>query len=195
MTDGRSHRPELVALLGDGLTVLAPAVGLWRGGPQPGTLARPGDEIGELEILGVLHRLVAPAQAVGAVVDDGRPRRAPIAVDYRANLFTIDPAAIAGTVAAAEQADLAAAGGTLQFRAPLSGRFYARPSPDKPPFVQPGDEIAEGQTIGLLEVMKTFNRLTYGGESLPKRARVRAVLPDNEADLDQGDPILEIEPA
>jgi acetyl-CoA carboxylase biotin carboxyl carrier protein len=195
MTDGRSHRHELVALLGDDLTVRSPAVGLWRGGPSPGRVVRPGDEIGELEILGVLHRLVAPAHAVGAVVDDGRPRRAPIAVDHGAVLFRVDPAAVAGTLAAAETAQDAATTGALLFRAPLSGRFYARPGPDQPPFVHAGDEIAEGQTVGLLEVMKTFNRLTYGGEGLPVRARVKAVLPDNEADLDQGDAILELEPA
>jgi acetyl-CoA carboxylase biotin carboxyl carrier protein len=192
MTDGRMHRPELVALLGDDLDVRAPAVGLWRGGPRPGTVVRAGDEIGELEILGVLHRLVAPPQAVGAVVDDGRPSRAPIAVDFGAMLFRLD--AIEATAAATHEAKDPATTGALVFRTPLSGRFYARPAPDKPNFVAPGDVIAVGQTVGLLEVMKTFNRIIYGGEGLPARARVTRVVPENEADLDQGDPILEIEP-
>ncbi len=193
MTDGRSHRPELVAL-GDGLHVRSPAVGLWRGGPRPGTLVRPGDDIGELEILGVLHRLVAPPHAVGVVVDDGRPQIAPIAVDYGALLFAVDPEAVAGSVTAAEREDATAHAGAIVFRSPLSGRFYARPAPDKPPFVAAGDEVATGQTVGLLEVMKTFNRLVYGGDGLPPRARIKAVIPQDEADLDQGDSILELEP-
>ena len=193
MTDGRSHRNSLTALLGDGLQLRAPAVGLWRGGPRPGTLVRPGDDIGELEILGVLHRLVAPPHAVGAVVDDGRPRLAPIAVDHGALLFTLDPEAVAGSMAEADRSEASVHAGALVFRTPLSGRFYARPGPDKPPFVKAGDEVASGQTVGLLEVMKTFNRLVYGGEGLPARARIKAVIPQDESDLDQGDAILELE--
>jgi acetyl-CoA carboxylase biotin carboxyl carrier protein len=44
-------------------------------------------------------------------------------------------------------------------------------------------------------VMKTFNRLTYGGPGLPDRAKVRAVLVRDEADVDSGTAILELEPA
>jgi acetyl-CoA carboxylase biotin carboxyl carrier protein len=76
----------------------------------------------------------------------------------------------------------------------LSGRYYARPSPDKPMFVQPGSEVGPGQTVALLEVMKTFNRLTYGGAGLPERARVKALLVRDEDDVDAGTPILELEP-
>jgi acetyl-CoA carboxylase biotin carboxyl carrier protein len=57
-----------------------------------------------------------------------------------------------------------------------------------------GDEIATGQTVALLEVMKTFNRLAYGGDGLPERARVKAVLVRDEADVEAGAPILELEP-
>ncbi|MBC8072185.1 MAG: hypothetical protein IAG13_27945, partial [Deltaproteobacteria bacterium] len=85
-------------------------------------------------------------------------------------------------------------GGKLVFRAPLSGRFYARSSPDKPAFVAVGDEITSGQTVALLEVMKTFNRLSYGGAGLPERARVRAVLVRDEDDVEAGAAILELEP-
>ncbi len=42
---------------------------------------------------------------------------------------------------------------------PLPGVFYRRPAPDKDEFVQPGDEVAEGQVIGLIEVMKSFSEL------------------------------------
>jgi acetyl-CoA carboxylase biotin carboxyl carrier protein len=41
-------------------------------------------------------------------------------------------------------------------QAPLPGTFYRKPAPDQPPFKSPGDTVAVGDTIGLIEVMKTF---------------------------------------
>lgn len=39
---------------------------------------------------------------------------------------------------------------------PLPGTFYMKPSPDADPYKSPGDPVAVGETIGLIEVMKTF---------------------------------------
>ncbi len=39
----------------------------------------------------------------------------------------------------------------------LTGTFYRSPSPDAPPFVEIGDRVEEGQTIGLLEAMKMLS--------------------------------------
>ncbi len=39
---------------------------------------------------------------------------------------------------------------------PLPGTFYIRPDPASDPFKSPGDAVAVGDTIGLVEVMKTF---------------------------------------
>lgn len=43
--------------------------------------------------------------------------------------------------------------------APIPGIFYRRPAPDKPPFVQEGDSVDVGQTIGVIEIMKQFTEL------------------------------------
>ena len=40
--------------------------------------------------------------------------------------------------------------------APLVGTFYAAPAPEQPPFVSVGDKVAKGQTVCLLEAMKTM---------------------------------------
>jgi len=40
--------------------------------------------------------------------------------------------------------------------APIPGIFYRRPAPDQPPFKNEGEAVAIGDTIGLIEVMKTF---------------------------------------
>jgi acetyl-CoA carboxylase biotin carboxyl carrier protein len=72
----------------------------------------------------------------------------------------------------------------------MSGRFYSRPSPNDPPFVSAGEIVQRGQTIGLLEVMKTFNRLVYQGDALPERAVVEKIVPGEGDDVVRGDVIL-----
>jgi acetyl-CoA carboxylase biotin carboxyl carrier protein len=39
---------------------------------------------------------------------------------------------------------------------PVPGTFYRRPDPDSDPFVDPGGEVATGDTVGLVEIMKNF---------------------------------------
>jgi acetyl-CoA carboxylase biotin carboxyl carrier protein len=40
---------------------------------------------------------------------------------------------------------------------PFPGIFYRRPDPDSDPYANEGDEIEEGATIGLVEIMKQFH--------------------------------------
>jgi biotin carboxyl carrier protein len=72
--------------------------------------------------------------------------------------------------------------------APMPGTFYLRPAPDQPPFKQDGDAVATGETVGLIEVMKTFNAVT--AETAGKLVRY---LVDNEEPVMAGDPLYEIE--
>jgi acetyl-CoA carboxylase biotin carboxyl carrier protein len=59
---------------------------------------------------------------------------------------------------AAEESKPAAGEGEL-ITSPMVGTFYASPSPDSPPFVQPGDTVRKGQTLCILEAMKIMNEL------------------------------------
>ena len=43
---------------------------------------------------------------------------------------------------------------------PMVGVFYRAPSPSDPNFVEIGDRVERGQTIGLVEAMKVFNEIT-----------------------------------
>ncbi len=45
---------------------------------------------------------------------------------------------------------------------PLPGIFYRQPAPDKPPYKDAGDQVAEGDVIGLVEVMKQFSEVHCG---------------------------------
>jgi len=42
---------------------------------------------------------------------------------------------------------------------PLPGIFYRKPAPDKDPYVNEGDSVEVGQTIGLVEIMKQFTEV------------------------------------
>lgn len=182
--------------LADGRVELrSPAVGLWRGAPAPGSLLMPGAYIGQLEVLGVLHDLVTDDHAHGLVVGETPGARlARVPVEHGSLLLSLDPSA--GAVLAVEaEAEAGPGAGGLQFRAPSSGRFYLRPAPDKPAFVEPGSVIQEGQTVCLLEIMKTFHRISYGGAGLPKKAKVAVVVPGDGADVEAGDALLLLEEA
>ncbi len=197
--DGRSQSPELpvrVRAEGDArLWLCAPAVGLWRERPAPGARLFPGASAGTLEILGVAHRLRVPPGAAGLVLPYEGPvlARAPVAFDDPLLALDLRAGMSQGETAAAASGPAQAGGPVL--RAPTSGRFYRRPAPDQDAFVAEGDVITAGQVVGLLEVMKTFSRLTYEGAGLPSPARVLRLLPADGDDVDEGDPIVEVEPA
>lgn len=44
-------------------------------------------------------------------------------------------------------------------KSPLVGTFYAAPAEDAEPFVQVGDQVKEGQVLGIVEAMKLMNEI------------------------------------
>jgi acetyl-CoA carboxylase biotin carboxyl carrier protein len=177
---------------GDNVAVCAPGPGVWRPSVRTGQLVRPGDVIGRLEVLGHVDHVIAPDGAFGAVVEIGSSP-----VGYGSRLYLLDPAASIGGVEAREAAKRAHAAEGLVFTAPTSGRLYWKPGPGKPPFVKVGDILKDGQTVCLLEVMKTFNRVTYeaGAHGLPDEARVVEIAAGDEVDVEPGAVLLRLEAA
>ena len=72
--------------------------------------------------------------------------------------------------------------------APLPGVFYRRPAPDKPPFKAEGDQVASGDTLGLIEVMKTFMPVVA-----EEGGRLVNFLIENEGEVMAGQPLYELE--
>jgi acetyl-CoA carboxylase biotin carboxyl carrier protein len=72
--------------------------------------------------------------------------------------------------------------------APLPGVFYRRPAPDQPPYKKEGDAVAVGDTIGLIEVMKTFTPVIA-----EEAGRVVKFVVENEEAIMAGQPLLEID--
>jgi biotin carboxyl carrier protein len=198
-----ANRREVVAIAaaGEGARVelRSPIVGLLRGASRVGAhVDGAATVLGEIEVLGTLVTVRAPDGVRGVVVGPAHPAaRTP--VEHGTVLAVLDTSAatVAGTATAGAPATAAAhatAAATV-FRSPMSGRYYASPGPGKPPFVSNGDVIEAGRTVALFEVMKTFNRVAFGGAGLPPRARVVRIVPNNEDDVAAGDVLLEIEPA
>jgi acetyl-CoA carboxylase biotin carboxyl carrier protein len=48
---------------------------------------------------------------------------------------------------------------TITIKSPMIGTFYRRPSPDKPNFLEVGDEVTVGKVVCIIEAMKLFNEI------------------------------------
>ena len=59
-------------------------------------------------------------------------------------------------------------------RAPLAGTFFATPKPGDPAFVQVGQQIREGDLVGLVEAMKVFNEVLSDVDGRVARVLVRS---------------------
>lgn len=194
--DGRRFVREVLALVRevDGrLALAAPLPGLWRGAPAVGARIPGGAALGEIEVLGRLHRVLVPDDASGTVVSIASPGVARVAVAHGATLAVLDPnaGAPAGPRPSRSAAALGQAG--LVFKTPLGGRYYARPAPNAEAFVKVGDEVGPGTTLAIVEVMKTFNRVQYGGPTLPPRAKITRIVRKDGDDVASGDALLELE--
>jgi oxaloacetate decarboxylase (Na+ extruding) subunit alpha len=77
----------------------------------------------------------------------------------------------------------------VRVEAPMVGTFYRAPDPDSAPFVQEGDVVVAGQTLCILEAMKTMNEITSEVEG-----RVRAILAENAQAVEYGELLFELEP-
>lgn len=71
---------------------------------------------------------------------------------------------------------------------PLPGTFYRRPAPDQPPYKSEGDQVAVGDVIGLIEVMKSFNEV-----KADEAGTLVKFTAENEDAVMAGQPLAEIE--
>jgi len=92
----------------------------------------------------------------------------------------------AASAAAAAEAELAAHPGAVT--SPMVGVAYLLPEPGSPPFVTVGQTVAAGQTLLLIEAMKTFNQI-----KAPKAGTVARVLVANGAPVEYGEVLMVLE--
>ncbi len=181
----------LVERDGETTRLLSPGVGAFTCAAPSGSLLGAGQDAGVLIVTGRPLYLRVPAGIAGRITS-ATPERVHQPVGYRTVLYEL-----ASVESAAQQAaqDAAESSAGLFLPSPQAGRFYHRPGPDDPAFVAPGEELAEGRSVGLIEVMKTFAHVTYHpGATLPASARVKRYVAGDGAEAEQGEPLLELEP-
>ena len=71
---------------------------------------------------------------------------------------------------------------------PMVGTVYRSPEPTAPAYVNVGDLVSEGQTVAIIEAMKTFNEILAN-----RGGTVKAILFDNQSPVEFGDVLLIIE--
>jgi acetyl-CoA carboxylase biotin carboxyl carrier protein len=100
------------------------------------------------------------------------------------------PAPMAAAAPAAAQA--AAAADDVQHpgtvTSPMVGVAYLAPEPGAAPFITIGGRVAQGQTVLLIEAMKTFNQIRA-----PKAGTVTRILIESGSPVEFGEPLLVIE--
>lgn len=62
--------------------------------------------------------------------------------------------------------------GEIALRSPMLGSFYRSPSPGAPAFVEVGQKVKAGDTVGVIEVMKLFNTLSASASGTVVRIAV-----------------------
>lgn len=95
-------------------------------------------------------------------------------------------AAVAPTAAADAPADLSKHPGAVT--SPMVGTAYLSPEPGAAPFVEVGASVKEGQTVLIVEAMKTMNAIPA-----PRSGTVTRVLVGNAQPVEYGEPLLIIE--
>ena len=113
--------------------------------------------------------IVAPVQPVSAPVIEPAPQAAPTAVPE-----------------VAPEAPTPAAEGDV-VESPLVGVAYLAAGPDKPAFVNVGDQVKKGQTLMIIEAMKVMNEVPA-----PKDGVITEVLVQNEEMVEFGKGLVRI---
>lgn len=96
------------------------------------------------------------------------------------------PASVVPAAAPASKEDLTSNPGTLT--SPMVGTAYRSPEPGKPMFVDVGTKVSEGQTVLIIEAMKTMNQIPAH-----RSGTVTRILVDDAQPVEYGEPLVVIE--
>ena len=71
---------------------------------------------------------------------------------------------------------------------PMVGTVYLSPEPGADPFIKVGEQITEGQTLMIVEAMKTMNHIPA-----PRSGKITSILIEDQQPVEFGEPLLIIE--
>lgn len=98
------------------------------------------------------------------------------------------PATAPAPAAAADSAGDDPAQDPNAVTSPMVGTVYLQAEPGTPPFVTVGDTVAEGQTILIIEAMKTMNQIPS-----PRAGKVKRILVEDGTPVEFGAPLIILE--
>ena len=139
-------------------------------------------EYGEDDSLNVRVSRVQPAAAAPAPVQIAAPAAAPAPAPVPA---AAAPAA-APAASAGDSDDPASHPGAVT--SPMVGTVYMQPEPGAQPFVKVGTQVSEGDTLLIVEAMKTMNHIPA-----PRDGTVKRILVEDGAAVEFGTPLVIIE--
>lgn len=113
----------------------------------------------------------------------------------QAPIYAAPPPAVNQSAASAPAADKAkpaetTASNLITIKSPMIGTFYRRPTPDKPNFVEIGDEVNTGKVVCIIEAMKLFNEI----ES-EVQGKIVKILAEDASPVEYDQPLFLVEPA
>lgn len=119
-----------------------------------------------------------------------------VRVARQVNVMAAPPMAVEAPAVAASGGPAAAndtAGGDAArhpgaVKSPMVGTAYRAPEPGAPPFVEVGSRVSQGDTLLIIEAMKTMNNIPA-----PKAGTVAAILFENGQPVEFGEPLIIIE--
>jgi acetyl-CoA carboxylase biotin carboxyl carrier protein len=100
------------------------------------------------------------------------------------------PAQAVSAIAAPATAKAADESKYITIKSPMIGTFYRTPSPDKPVFVNVGDEIKPGKVLCIIEAMKLFNEI-----EAEVAGKIVKVLVDNSTPVEYDQPLFLVDPS
>ncbi len=179
--------------------ILAPATGYYSERPQTGALLVAGSVVGKLKILNSYYDLLLPQDTCGQVWADEKADFI-MPVEYGQELFRLnleenlpDKQEIGRSKAKQKETALELPDEGFLITAFTTGIFYAKPSPDAPPFVTVGQEIEKGKALGLIEVMKTFNHIIFQGTDKADKGRIKKIYLEDAQEVKLGQPLFLVE--
>ncbi len=166
--------------------LLSPAIGYFTPAIKKGAAVAEGQLVGTLTRLGKVSSVYASGS--GGLIKEVAPHGP---VHFESMLAEIDTSA--GVAKGSAGTSKKQKSGKIEVVAEFPGRFYSRPNPESDAFVSVGDVVKHGDVLCLIEVMKTFTRVTYGGD-YPATAKVVALVAEEGSDISAGDVLVRLDP-
>ncbi len=183
----------------DGFVVKSPLVGIYGGCPRVGGRRAGGDTVGTIRVLDRREGLLLPA-GVDGMVAEVAIHDLEEAVEYGQTLFRLtatasDEAEKIIRHASGKRTGAGLPEGCHAVTCPIDGVFYRRSSPSSAPFVEVGARVEAGRTLGLIEAMKSFNAVVYGGPGMPSPAEIVEIRVEDASETRQGGILFVVRPA